>query len=354
MSSSPRFGLGFPPKNIAIVGVSRKDDLNFPGYTGIKLLRILQEGRFPGHLYPVNPKAASIDGLKCYSTVSSIPERVDLVTVTVPAATVPQVLEDCAAAGVPNVQICTSGFGESGEEAGKLLDERVREVATRGNLRVIGPNCMGFHVPSARMQMFENVPLDAGPVAFLSQSGGHSRTFILCASHFGIGISKVISYGNALLLEAPDYLEYLADDPETKVICMYLEGVRDGHRFTELAKRVNPAKPIIIWKGGHTPSGARAASSHTASLAGNDRVWDAFFKQTGAIQVGSIEEMTEVAMALLRLGPVAGNRLALLGAGGGDSVAAGDIAAEEGLELPSPSPQTREKLLEFVALVNQG
>lgn len=354
MKTNEGFGKRFPPKTIAIVGVSRNEILNHPGYTGLKLLHILQEGRFPGRIYPVNPKADFIEGLKAYPKVSTIPEPVDLATITVPAALVPEVLEDCIAASVPTVQICTSGFGETGDEEGKRLDARLREIAQGSHTRVIGPNCMGFHVPSARMQMFENVPLDPGPVAFISQSGGHSRTFIMNASHTGIGISKVISYGNALLTDAPDLLEYLGNDPETRIICMYLEGIKDGPKLFELVKRINSVKPVIIWKSGHTYCGARAASSHTGSLAGSNEVWDAFFKQTGAIQVNSIEEMTEAAMTLLRLKASAGNRAAVLGAGGGDSVAAGDIAVEEGLAMPHLSPKTRAKLLEFVALVNQG
>ncbi|HUV53145.1 MAG TPA: hypothetical protein VMW64_08765, partial [Dehalococcoidia bacterium] len=163
-----------------------------------------------------------------------------------------------------------------------------------------------------------------------------------------------ISYGNALMMDATDFLEYLATDPETSIICMYLEGIKDGRRFMELVRRINPKKPLVIWKGGLTESGARAAASHTGSLGGARQVWDAFFKQTGAIQVGSIEEMGEVAMTLLLLKPSPGKRVAVFAAGGGSSVATGDICAEEGLEVPAFSEQTRKGLLEFITLVNQG
>jgi len=171
----------------------------------------------------------------------------------------------------------------------------------------------------------------------------------------GIGLSKVISFGNALTLGAADYLEYLATDPQTSIICMYLEGVNDGRKFMELVRRVNPEKPVIIWKGGVTESGARAVSTHTGSLAGDERIWDAFFKQTGATRVTSLEEMADVTMTFLRLKPFSNRRVAVFGSGGGGAnVARGDICAGEGLEVPTLSLETRRKLMEFIPLVNQS
>jgi acyl-CoA synthetase (NDP forming) len=350
-----KFGKDFPPKTLAIVGVSRTEHMSHPGYTGSKLFRILREAGFQGSVYPVNPRMEMIDGVKVYPSVTAIPEHLDLVTIGVPSRAVPQVLEECIAAGVSNVQILTSGFGETGEDEGKKLEDTIKEIAQKGCLRVIGPNCMGFHIPSIKMKMFEEVELVQGPVAFVSQSGGHARIFLLQGPLSGVGFSKVISYGNALLMDAVDFLEYLADDPETKIICMYLEGIKKGGgELMKLVRKINPTKPLVIWKGGLTDSGARAASSHTGSLAGDRQVWDAFFKQTGAIKVDSIDEMADVTMALLRLKPSRGRRVAVIGAGGGDSVATGDICTEEGLEMPQISPQTKAKLLEFVSLINQG
>ena len=348
------FGEGFPPKTVAIVGVSRSADSAAPGYTGLGILRIFRQAGFQGAIYPVNPNASVIDGVKVYPNVTSIPEPLDLAIITVPPAVVPQVVQDCVTAKVLNVQICTSGFGETGQAEGKRLESEIREIALRGNLRVIGPNCMGFQIPSIHMQMHADTPPVPGPVAFVSQSGGHSRIYLLRGPQLGIGFSKVISYGNALLMDAPDFLEYLARDPETQIICLYLEGVKDGRWFMELVRQTNPVKPIIIWKGGLTGPGARAAVSHTSSLAGNEQIWDAFFKQTGAIKVHSIEEMAEVSMTFLRLAPSPGKRAAVLAAGGGSSVATGDICAEEGIVLPALSEHTRTGLLEFISLVNQG
>jgi acyl-CoA synthetase (NDP forming) len=351
---SRNFGEGFPPRTVAIVGVSRSDSTTHPGYTGVSLLRILLKADFQGRVYPVNPNASVIEGLKVYPSVTSIPELLDLAIVTVPPAAVPQVIADCATAKVRNVQICTSGFGETGQTEGKELENQIKQIALKGGLRVIGPNCMGFQIPSIHMQMHADTPPVQGPVAFVSQSGGHARIYLLRGPQLGIGFSKVISHGNALLLDAPDFLEYLAKDPETQIICLYLEGVKDGRRLMELVKQTNPVKPIIIWKGGLTSAGARAAISHTGSLAGEKQIWGAFFKQTGAIEVHSIEEMAEVTMTFLRLEPSPGKRAAVLAAGGGSSVAAGDICAEEGIMLPALSEHTRAGLLEFISLVNQG
>jgi acyl-CoA synthetase (NDP forming) len=348
------FGENFPPKSIAIVGVSQKTATNAPGYNGLKLLRILRDAGFEGRLYPVNPKVDEIEGFKAYANLTELPETPDLVIVAVQAAAVPGVLRDCVTVEAANAHICTSGFSETGEPEGRRLEEEIREIALRGGLRVIGPNCMGFYVPSARMQMFEIVELVEGPVAFLSQSGGHAMTFLKHGPDFDFGFSKVISYGNALTLDGPDFLEYLATDCETGIICMYIEGVRDGRRLLKLARQTSRVKPIIIWKSGLTDSGARAAASHTGSLAGDRQVWDAFFHQTGAIRVDSTEEMAEAAMTLLKLEGLRGGRAVVLSGGGGNSVATGDICAQEGLELAPFSAGTRAALEEFISSVNQG
>jgi acyl-CoA synthetase (NDP forming) len=214
---------------------------------------------------------------------------------------------------------------------------------------------MGYHVPSVGLNMYEGVPLLPGPVAFVSQSGSYGMYLVRQFAGVGIGVSKFISYGNATVMDATDYLEYLATDPETRVICMYLESIKDGRKLTKLVRQISPAKPVIIWKGGVTESGSRAVTTHTGTLAGDAQVWDAFFRQTGAIRVASLEEIVDVTMTLLRLKPASGKRVAVLGnAGGGTNVARGDICAEEGLEMPMLSQETITKLLEFIPLVNQS
>jgi acyl-CoA synthetase (NDP forming) len=348
------FGEKFPPQSIAIVGVWQKSATNAPGYTGMRILRLLKDEGFEGSIYPVHPKGGEIAGLEAYPSVTAVSEALDLVVIATQAARVPEVLEDCVAAQAAYVHVCSSGFSETGEAEGRILEAKIREIAERGGLRVIGPNCMGFHIPSAGIKMFEYVEPVDGPVAFVSQSGGHAMGFLMHGPDFGFGISKAISYGNALTLDAPDFVEYLAGDSDTQVIGMYLEGVRDGKRLFDVVRRANRVKPVVIWKGGCTESGARAAASHTASMAGDRQVWDAFFRQTGSIPVGSTEEMAEVAMTLIHADRPLGRRAVVLSIGGGNNVATGDICAEEGLELQPLSPQTREALLEFVSPVNQG
>ncbi|MFC1944654.1 CoA-binding protein [Chloroflexota bacterium] len=345
----------FDPESIAIVGVSRNERLINTGYTGIRFLRMLKSSGFKGKIYAVNPKANEVEGIKVYPSLSSIPEPLDLIIVTVPAASVPPVLEDCTSSGALNVHVCTSGFNETGEAEGKELEDRLLQIAQRDGLRIIGPNCMGYHVPSVGLSMYDDVPLLHGPVALITQSGGCGQFFIMQCAARGIGVSKVISYGNGLTTDATDYLEYLATDQDTRIICMYLEGVSDGSRLTRLVRRINRDKPVIIWKGGVTDSGARAVATHTGSLAGDNKVWDAFFRQTGAIRVASVEEMADVTMTLLYLHSSSGRRAAVFGGGGGGiNVVRGDVCVEEGLEVPMFSSETRIQLMEFISLVNQG
>jgi len=345
----------FHPTTIAVVGVSNSP----PRYTfplgGLTSFCNLREHGFKGRIYPINPRAKEICGTRAYPSITAVPEPIDLVIVAVPARAVPQVLEDCIAAGALNVHVMSSGFGETSQEEGVSLEETIREIALRGKLRLIGPNCMGLQVPSANMSTFNTRPLKHGPVAFMSQSGGHLHTLLRYAPTFGIGFSKTISFGNGLIIDSTDLLEYLGTDPETKIIAMYLEGVRDGRKLVQLVREINREKPVIIWRGGLSASGAQAALSHTGSLRGNKQVWSAFFKQTKAIQVHSIEELADVIMTLLHLRPQHGTAAAILVAtGGGSAVAAGDICAEEGIQTPPLTQETRAKLLQFVSLTNQG
>jgi acyl-CoA synthetase (NDP forming) len=340
----------FHPKSVAIVGAS-SNPLAWGGTSFLK--RLLKLG-FEGSLYPVNPKDTEIQGLKAYPDVRSLPETPDLVIIAIPASAVPQVLEDCIAAGVKNAHIFTSGFAETGLEEGRLLDARITEIIQRGGLRVVGPNCMGIYVPSSRLAYFGAEPAGSGSVAFLSQSGGHTEMLTEYAQDLGVYFSKAISFGNARGLQAIDFLEYLAQDAETGIIAMYLEGIKDGNRFTRLIRSINRTKPVIIWKGGLTESGARAVTSHTGSLAGEERVWDAFFAQTGAVRAGSLGEIIDMAMAFLHLKPPRGRRTLLVGGGGGNSVAMADICSREGLEVPHLAEETRKELNNFIPLAGNS
>ncbi|MFC1864384.1 acetate--CoA ligase family protein [Chloroflexota bacterium] len=336
----------FYPRSVAVVGASG----NSAGFGGVRFVSRLHKAGFPGGIYPVNPRVIKVNGLKAYPDVKSIPEPVDLVIVAVPAISVPEVLEDCISAGVKNVHIYSSGFSETREEEGRQLEARITGITQRGGLRVVGPNCMGIYVPTSRLAAWGATPAGSGSVAFLSQSGGHADFLIGYAQELGILFSKVVSFGNACGLQALDLLEYLAEDPETKVIAMYLEGIKDGNRVTQLVKNINRTKPVIVWKGGLTDSGSRAAASHTGSMTGAEMLWEAFFAQTGAIRVNSLEEIVDVVMAFLHLTPSQGRRTLLLGGGGGNSVAVADICSQEGLEVTPLSCATRRELANFIPL----
>ena len=346
----PDFEKAFTPASVAVVGASsniKRTGSNWRNPAGRFVPDLIKVG-FPGKIYPVNPKADEIDGLKAYPNLSALPEVPDLVTVTVPARFLAAVLEECGSIGALNVHVFTSGLLELATESGDRLQQEVQEAAVKSGVRIIGPNCMGIHVPKSRLSTITDTMGKPGRAAFVAQSGGHAMHMIEFAAEMDLGLSKVISFGNAMVLEGTDYLEYLATDPDTEVIGMYLEGVKDGSRLMKVVREVNRTKPVIIWKGGLTESGSRAAASHTGSLAGQRQIWDAFFAQTGAIQANSVEEVGEVMRAFTYLPPIGSNRAVLVGAGGGNNVAAADICSQEGLDLTLLSPETSEKLRGFV------
>jgi acyl-CoA synthetase (NDP forming) len=340
----------FYPKSVAMVGTSP----NPQGWGGTSFLLRLRNIGFPGKIYPIHPKATEVLGLKAYPNVQSVPEPIDLVIIAISAPGVPKVLEDCIAAGTKNVHIFSSGFGETGEEEGKKLEQQIVEIIRRGNLRVVGPNCMGLYVPASKLAGWGVKPAGTGHVAFLSQSGGHGEILTAYAQSLGVYFSKIISFGNACGLQVADFLEYLHQDPDTHIISIYLEGIKDGNRVTRLIKDINRTKPVIIWKAGLTESGSRAVASHTGSLAGEGRIWDAFFNQTGAIRANSLEEIIDVVLAFLYLNPCRGKQTLLLAGGGGNSVAFADICGRQGLEIPSLSEKTREELNAFIRLAGNS
>ena len=345
MAWNPDLEVMFHPTTIAVIGASRTK----PGQGWLGLLGSIRQFGFTGRIYPINPNAAEINGLKAYPNLVSVPEPIDLVIISVPAPGVPEALKDCIASGNKNVHIFTAGFKETGEEEGIELQKEIEEIAHSGDLRVVGPNCMGLYVPKFRLVTWTPAPAESGPVAFVTQSGGHAGDFANYASQLGIHFSKAISYGNALTLDSTDFLEYLADDAETRIITMYLEGVKDGSKLLRLVKEINRTKPMIILKGGLTESGARAVASHTGSLAGGENVWSAFFKQSGAVRVNSLNEMADVALAFLHLSPPQGRSVAIIGTGGGVGVAAADACAGAGLEVPTLSTETLKELRGFIS-----
>lgn len=329
------------PRSIAVVGAKREGGKSL---SGGDMFKRLQDFGFPGKLYPVNPHAGeTIRGCKAYPDLQSLPEVPDHVIISVPARYVPGALRDCAAVGSKNIHIFAAGFKETGDAEGLRLQAEIEDIARRGGLHVIGPNCMGLYVPESKMVTWPEAPAQSGPVAFISQSGGHARDFTkFASSRLGIHFSTVVSYGNALTLDCVDFLKYVAQDDRTRVILMYLEGIADGRALFEAVRQTSREKPVIIFKAGMTDAGVRIAASHTGALAGSEKLWHAFFQQSGAVRATSLEAMAGLTEAFLHLGDCPGRRIAVLGSGGGISVNAADACTGSGLILPALSPRLFE------------
>jgi acyl-CoA synthetase (NDP forming) len=333
----------FYPQAHAIIGASS----NGRKFGGRYLQALLNFG-YSGRLYPVNPQETEVQGLRTFPSVTDIPEVVDFASVAVPARAVPGVVEECLAKGVRAVQVLSAGFREVSEE-GRELERQLSATAARG-IRIVGPNCFGVYCPGGGLTILpgDNLPKESGPVGFISQSGGYAIRVPRRADGLGIRFSKVVSYGNACDINECDLLEYLGQDPETRIIAGYIEGVRDGRRFFELLKQVSREKPVILWKGGLTQGGARAVQSHTASLAGDEAVWDAVFRQTGAIRANGLEELLDTVLAFVHLKPFTGRRVSPFGGGGGIGVAAADTFERVGLSVPVFPAALQSKLEGFI------
>lgn len=339
----------FYPRSIAVVGASSEAFKSGRNY----LAALLNSG-YKGAIYAVNNNAAEALGLKTYPSISSIPDMVEYVIVAVPINQVLAVLEDCAVKRVKVVQFFTAGFRELGKE-GELLEQKMLDIAKRGGFRIIGPNCIGCGCPAHNFPLafISKIP-QPGPVAFISQSGGHAESLYQESFARGIHFSKIVSYGNGCDLNSPDFLEYFIYDNDTKIVGAYIEGVRDAKRFFKVISKLSRLKPVVIWKGGVTAEGARAAASHTGSLAASHVIWSAALKQAGVIQVKSLEEMADTLLLFQQLG-IPGNMnvgvallTGIIDGGGGMSVAAADILTLSGLNLHPFGQKTREALLQFL------
>ncbi len=331
----------FNPKSVAIVGVSA--NASYQNIAGTYLRSLIDCG-FRGEIYPVNPKGGEICGLKIYPNIKDIPGSVDYVICCIPAFSVPHLIRDCAVKGVKVVQFFTSGFSEIGTEDGRRLEVEVCNLARQGGIRLIGPNCMGVYSPKAGLSFAPDYPKESGPVAFICQSGGNAIYFVRYAAQRGIRFSKVISFGNAADINESELLEYLTGDPETEIIAAYIEGVKDGKRFSKALREAAAAKPVIIMKGGWTDSGARAVASHTGALAGSAEIWEGLLRQAGVIVVSNLEELADVLVTFLYLPVPQGRRVGAIDVGGGAAVVATDIYVSAGFVLP-PLPQELQQEL---------
>jgi acyl-CoA synthetase (NDP forming) len=339
---TPDLDFVFHPKSIAIAGVSAKEKTSFGGGG---FVQSLQEAGFPGPIYLIHPTAPAIRGLKCYPSLNEIPWEVDYVISSVNARMVPQLLEDCISKGTVRVlHLFTAGFTETGESSRADMEQQVVARAREAGIRLIGPNCMGLYVPKSRLAMMPGQIPVPGPVGMVSQSGMNAGEFVRYAMPRGVRCSKVISFGNGADLRAADFFDYLADDTETEVIAAYLEGIQDGPRLAAAIRKAGAAKPTIILKSGRTEAGSRAASSHTASLAGSLEIFDGLCRQAGALRVESLDEVVDMAVTFQYVKELRGPNVCVVGGGGGASVMAADDLNAAGLQLPPLLPETQQAL----------
>jgi acyl-CoA synthetase (NDP forming) len=340
----------FYPESIAVVGVSA---------TSIKAGSLwvgdLRSAGFPGLIYPVGSSGGRIADLEILPNLRLIPGEIDYVIVAVPRQSALELLDDCAAKNVKAVHFFTAGFSEMDTQQGRKLEEQMLKKARQGNVRIIGPNCIGVYCPEHKIPFLMGILGESGSVGFVSQSGGIATKLVTIGIARHINYSKGVSFGNGIDLDASDFLQYLAADPKTKIIGAYLEGTRDGVRLFNTMKEVAKIKPLIVWKGGRTEAGAQAAMSHTGSLASSAAIWSAMLKQVGAIEVHDLEELTDTLLIFQQLGHVQGTRAAIIGGladgGGGNSVAAGDACVENGLEVPPLSYETKQELSKLLGEV---
>ena len=352
----------FNAKSIAVVGASKTE-----GKVGQIIFKNLVDNRrrgiYKGDLYPVNPNDDSILGYRCYPTLEKVLGEVELIIVAVPANAVPEVMKDAQGKGVKAAAIITSGFSEVGNIE---LEEEVKQVITKAGIRVLGPNCLGVYdaytgidmlfLPETKTLMNRNVVIATprptpGGIAVVTQSGAFGAAAIDSLAGQEMGLSKLISFGNKMDLTERDILLYLLHDERTKVILLYIEGISDGRRFMDAARMVTRHKPVIALKAGKTQAGARAALSHTGSVAGSDKIYDGVFKEVGILRARNMENFFDLAKALALQPTARGNSIAIITDAGGPGIMASDECESLGLNVRRFSEETEAK---FTRLIQEG
>jgi acyl-CoA synthetase (NDP forming) len=349
LSAATRTALdrAFNPRAVAVIGDKR----------AMNYMWLRSQSTFQRKVYSVQIDERELPGIAAlgvpnYRSLAEIPDEIDYVMTAVPRQIAPRLVADCAAKKVAGVMLFTSGFSEIGDEEGKRLEQTMTDTARAANMALIGPNCMGLYHPRIGLRNYAELPTgEAGTVGFIGQSGTHSITFSLAAPHHGVKISKAVSFGNAAVLDASDYLDYLAADPETQIIGMYLEGVREGRRFFSLLREVTPKKPVVIWKGGMSEAGKRAISSHTGSLAVPAAVWKAMVHQAGAISAETFDETLDVIKLLQFVKPTTKTGVGLIAMTGGPSVVITDAFEHAGLSVPLLSDASYQELSSFFTVI---
>jgi acyl-CoA synthetase (NDP forming) len=345
-----RFNPLFQARSVALIGASSS-----PRKWGHVMLKNLINGGFPGNIYPINPDSDELLGKKVYKTLEAVPETPDLAIIVVPTKAILEAVQDCVDKGVKAAVVITAGFAELGDE-GKRLQDQMVETAHKAGMVLVGPNCNGIMSPWAKLYVdFPSYHVPPGGIATVCQSGGIVDGLAREIMNKGLGCSICVASGNEADLHIEDYLAYMAEDPHTKVIICYIEGFQDGDRFYRIAREVTRKKPIVAYKAGKTAAGAKAAMSHTASIAGTDAIFDGICRQAGIIRAKNLDHMFNLGTAFLNQPLPKGPVIAIVTAGGGWGVMAADECVSLGLEMASLSPETIKKLDAFLpAWWNRG
>lgn len=338
----------FHPRTVALFGVPSNPD----AWGGMFHRSLLESGFDKERMFLINPKADEISGLPCYAELPAVPADIDHVISLVPARVVPELVDQCIAKGVRSLHLFTAGFSETGDaEMARVEHDSIEKLLAAG-IRTIGPNCLGLYCPASGLTFSEEFPMEPGNVFLISQSGANAGGIIRNLASRGVRFSKAVSFGNGADLKAHDFFDYAANDPQTEVVISYLEGVGNGRELFEALKRCAAVKPTIILKGGLSGAGARAANSHTGSLAGSREVFEAVCRQTGAMRVDSMEELYDLTVGITTgLRAIAGRRVVLVGGPGGFAVLSADEIAAQALEMPETPTKAKEQLREFIPVV---
>jgi acyl-CoA synthetase (NDP forming) len=329
----------FNPERVAIVGAS-PHDLGTLAQMSTKIAE---------RLFLVNPNYREIRGKKCYPSILDVGPEIDYAIMLVPAAALLQVIPECIRKGVKVAQIYTAGFSETGIPERIEMEKKLKEAAA-GRIRLIGPNCFGVYCPRSGLTIVPEAPAEEGHIGVVTQSGSVAESFSYFARTKNLRFSKVVSYGNAVDLDAPDFLDHLADDGGTRLIAFYVEGTRNAARLKTALTKAARKKPVVAIKGGTTAQGMRAAASHTASLTGAPEIWKALFRQAGVLQVESFSEMTNILLALQSSPSPAGPAAAIITNSGGFSVIQTDLCLKAGVEIPPFTAETLKTLRQFVPI----
>ncbi len=329
----------FSPSSVAVIGASRSE-----GAVGHEIVRNLKNCGYTGKIFPINPKAEKILGLKCYHSLLDVEDNVELGIVAVPAEIVAEVAEDAGKRGVKGLIVISAGFKEIGIE-GMEREADLLKICKRYNMRLLGPNCLGLiNTYTPLNASFAPKMPSRGGIAFISQSGALCTAILDWAAEEEVGFSNIISLGNMADMDETDFMELLAEDPMTKVILIYLEGIKDGRRFLEISPKVTRKKPVVILKSGVSDAGARAAASHTGSIAGSGVAYDAAFRKCGVLRAKSIEELFNLGIAFSSQPIPKGRSVVIITNAGGPSIVAADACSQHNLKMAWLSPGTIDSL----------